>query len=259
MSERCSSCRTLAAFLITSWAAIVHAEAPNPPAVYQGKAVRIGNGLAHTVVRSDADGKARSVGVLFTAGVLDGLPDGGKRKRADFPFLLPMPSKGPRTVVDHVVIDWEAVGHAPPKVYDVPHFDFHFYLVSGAERSKISFKSEKDSGHPSQQPPAELLPAGYIIPPGTAAPKMGVHAINPNAPEFQGQPFSATFIYGYYNKQLTFLEPMASLSFLKSKPNFSAEVPRPATYTRRGTYPGTYSVKYDVARDVYEVTLEDFR
>lgn len=214
---------------------------------------------AHTVVRSDAGGKATSVGVLFSAGVLDGLPDSGNRKRADFAFSLSIPTKGPRTVVDHVVIDWEAVGHPPPKVYDVPHFDFHFYLVSSAERGKVSFKSDQDSGHPSQQPPAELLPAGYIIPPGTAALKMGVHAIKPTAPEFQGQPFSATFIYGYYNKQLTFLEPMASLSFLKSKPSFSAEVPRPATYTKPGVYPGTYSVKYDATRDLYEVALEDFR
>ncbi len=259
MNKRCLSCKTLAAFVLIGWAGTAPAEALKAPATYEGKAVRIGTGLAHTIVRSDADGKAKSVGVVLTAGVLDGLPDGGKRKRADFPYSLPMPTKGPRTVVDHVVIDWEAVGHPPPKVYDVPHFDFHFYLISGAERGKVRFKSEQDSGLPSQQPPAELLPAGYVVPPGTAAPKMGVHAINAKGPEFQGQPFSATFIYGYYNKRLTFLEPMASLSFLKSKPSFAAEVPRPAAYTKPGAYPATYSIKYDAARDVYEVALEDFR
>ena len=39
---------------------------------------------------------------------------------------------------------------------------------------------------------------------------MGVHAVNPSAPEFHNQPFTATFLYGYYNKQQTFIEPMAA-------------------------------------------------
>jgi type I restriction-modification system DNA methylase subunit len=29
----------------------------------------------------------------------------------DFPYLLPMPTKGPKTVFDHVVINWESAGH----------------------------------------------------------------------------------------------------------------------------------------------------
>ena len=67
---------------------------------------------------------------------------------------------GIRPVVDHVVINWEAVGHPPPKVYDVPHFDFHFYLVKRAETMKVRFNSDAESADPRQQPPAELLPAG---------------------------------------------------------------------------------------------------
>jgi len=124
---------------------------------------------------------------------------------------------------------------------------------------KVAFKDEKDSGDPSQQPPAELVPAGYIVPPGTAVSQMGVHAVNPSAPEFHNQPFNATFIYGYYNKQQTFIEPMASLAFLKSKPSFSAPVTRPASYAKPGAYPSTYSVKYDDAHKVYEVALTDLK
>src|SRR5512135_781308 len=226
---------------------------------YEGKPVQIGHGAAHTTVRTDASGKAASIGVVFTPGMLDGLPKAAKGVEPDFPYPLPMPVKGPRTVVEHVVIDWESVGHPPPHVYDTPHFDFHFYLVNRAEQMKVAFKSENDSGDPSQQPPADLLPAGYVVPPGTAVPQMGVHAVNPASPEFHGQPFTATFIYGYYNKQLTFVEPMASLAFLKSKPAFSAPVPRPASYGKPGAYPSAYSVKYDAARKVYEVTLEQLK
>lgn len=250
-------------FFILAAAAAVLAAGPalaeSKSTTYEGKGVRIGRGTAHTVVRTDADGKPASIGIVFTPGMLDGLPKAAKGANPDFPYLLPMPTKGPKTVVDHVVVNWESAGHPPSRVYDVPHFDFHFYLVSRAARMKVAFKSENDSGDPGQQPPAELVPVGYILPPGTAVPQMGVHAIDPSASEFRNQPFTATFIYGFYNKQQSFLEPMVSLAYLKSKPSFSAPVPRPASYTKPGTYPSTYGVRYDAGRNVYEVTLEELK
>jgi hypothetical protein len=228
-------------------------------ASYDGKSVRIGHGSAHTVVRTDASGRPASIGVVFTPGMLDDLPRAAKGADPDFPYPLPMPAHGPRTVVDHVVVNWESVGHPPPHVYDVPHFDFHFYFVSRAAQMKVAFKSENDSGDPAQQPPAALLPDGYVVPPGTAVSQMGVHAVDPGAAEFHGQPFTATLIYGYFNKRQTFVEPMASLAYLKSKPSFSAPVARPASYTKPGAYPSAYSIKYDSARNVYEVTLAELK
>ena len=47
---------------------------PGLPAV-AGKPVHIGHGAAHTIVRADASGKAASVGVVFTPGMLDGWRD----------------------------------------------------------------------------------------------------------------------------------------------------------------------------------------
>lgn len=249
------SCVTFVTAISVLAAAPVLAE--GKPARYEGKAVRIGQGSAHVVVRTDATGQPASVGVVFTPGVLDGLPKAAAGAHPDFPYVLPMPTKGPRTVVDHVLINWESAGHPPPHVYDVPHFDFHFYFVSQAERMKVTFNSDKDSADPAQQPQARLMPAGYILPPGTAVPQMGVHAINPAASEFHDQPFTATLIYGFYNGQQTFIEPMASLTYLRSKPSFSAPVPRPAAYSSSGAYPSTYSIRYDAARKVYEVMLEE--
>ena len=227
--------------------------------LFAGQDVPIGQGKAHTIVRTDAQGKVLSYGVVFTPGALDGLPSAAKGKDPDFPYLLPMPETGPKTLVDHVVINWESAGHAPAHVYDVPHFDFHFYLTSADDQNKITFKSDQESGDPAQQPGAELMPSGYILPPGTAVSRMGVHAVNPTGPEFNGQPFTATFIYGYYDKKLTFVEPMASLAFFKSKPSFSAEVVRPSSYSVKGEYPSRYSVKYDPDQQVYEVTLDDLK
>jgi hypothetical protein len=260
-STRASALRMLLAALTAAAVAVAAgpASGQDKATTYAGKAVRIGNGSAHTVVRTDAAGTPVAIGVVFTASALEGLPKAAKGANPNFAYVLGMPGKGPKTIVDHVVVNWESAGHPPPKVYDVPHFDFHFYQVSRAQRSKVKFSSESESADPRQQPPAELLPPGYVVPPGTAVSGMGVHAIDPGWPEFHGQPFTATFIYGYYNKQLTFIEPMASLAFLQSKPKFSAALARPANYSKAGAYPSTYGIKYDEPSKSYEVTLTDLR
>lgn len=224
---------------------------------YQGKAVKIGKGTAHTFVSTDANGNPVSFGIVFSEKALESLPAATENGHPNFAYPLAMPKQGPRTMVDHVVINWEPKGHPPSKVYDEPHFDFHFYLISRADRMKIKFKSEEESGAPSQQPPPELLPVGYIIPPGTAVPKMGVHAVNPSSDEFHGKPFGVTYIYGYHDKKLVFLEPMASLAFIKSKPDFSAQIPTPSE--KIGAYPSSYSLRYDVKNMTYTVSLTDMR
>ena len=226
---------------------------------HTGAPVALGKGEAYTIVRTGPDGALASIGIELTAAALEGLPGATPGGHAMFSYILPMPETGPRTVVDHVGLDWEALGHPPAGVYDVPHFDFHFYLVSRDEVDRVAFKSDEESASPEQQPPAALMPAGYVLPPGTAVPKMGVHAINPAAREFQQKPFEATFIYGFYDKQLTFLEPMVTLAYLQSKPEYSAPVPRPASYDRAGVYPSTYRVSYDAERRVYEIVMQDLR
>jgi hypothetical protein len=252
------------AYLVLAISAFLVVHLPEPTLaqsaseVFRGKEVSIGRGTAHTVVRAKG-GQLESISVAFTAGMLDGLPKAKKGGDPRYTYILPMPSHGPKTVVDHVVIDWESAGHPPPQVYDVAHFDFHFYFVDSLVREKISFKSRDESGDPSQQPPPELLPAGYIVPVGTAVSKMGVHGINPASHEFHKQPFTATFIYGYHNKELIFIEPMASLAFLKSKPSLSVPISRPVSFSKPGAYPSTYSIKYDPGRNQYEVSLSDFR
>lgn len=226
---------------------------------YEGKPVAMGKGSAHVLVRTDDNDKLTAISVVLTPGALNDLPKPARGARPDTAYFLPMPGKGPKTVIDHVMINWEPVGHPPPHVYDVPHFDFHFYLVSRAAQEKVRFKNGSESGQAQQQAPAELLPQGYVIPPGTAVPKMGAHAIDVSSSEHHGQPFTATFIYGYYNRQQTFLEPMVTLDYLLSKPSFSTPITRPSRYSRPGVYPGAYSVKHVASSDVYEVMLEDFK
>jgi hypothetical protein len=53
-------------------------------------------------------------------------------------------------------MDWEPHGHPPPGVYDVPHFDFHFYMITPEERAGI------DGSTGGQDPAAEFVPAHYV-------------------------------------------------------------------------------------------------
>ena len=68
-----------------------------------------------------------------------------------------------------------------------------------------------------------------------------------------------TFIYGFYNKQLTFLEPMVTLEFLQTKPDFSQAIPRAQQYAKAGRYPGRYTVNFDAASKTYRVSLQDLQ
>jgi hypothetical protein len=225
---------------------------------FEGPAVKIGDGEAKAIVRTGANGEASAISIVFTPGMLEGLP-AADHSHPDVPFTLRMPTSGPKTPVNHVVINWNAHGHQPARIYDVPHFDFHFYLVDEEHQRKISFTDDKASGDPSQQPPAELLPAGYKVPPGTAVSNMGVHAINVTGPEFQGKPFTTTFIYGYYDKKLTFVEPMVTVDYLRSRPSFREQIPTPQKYTFEGRYPAAYSIRYDAGADRYEISLEELK
>lgn len=75
-----------------------------------------------------------------------------------------------------------------------------------------------------------------------------VHWIDPSSPEFNQKPFSITFIYGSYNGQMTFIEPMMTMAFLETKPEISAPIKLPAAYQKRGYHPTANSVKYDTVR-----------
>jgi hypothetical protein len=226
--------------------------------VFEGTPVRIGDGVAKTMVRASVDGHPNAISIVFTPGMLDGLP-APAHGAPDVAFVLPMPTQGPKTPVKHVVINWNAHGHQPAQVYDVPHFDFHFYMVDEEHQKKVLFNDDQASGDPAQQPPTELLPVGYKVPPGTAVSGMGVHAVNLASHEFHGKPFTTTFIYGYYEKRLTFVEPMITVDYLRSKPSFRESIARPQSYSFDGQYPSAYGVKYDDAANLYEVSLEDLK
>lgn len=158
------------------------------------------------------------------------------------------------TPFKHIGLDYNPDGHEPTAVYGLPHFDFHFYLMSEAERDAIP-SYDIDSSKFLAFPAPEYMPANYAPIPG-GVPKMGTHWIDVTSPELRGQIFTQTFIYGSYNSKVTFYEPMITLNYLKTTSTFSRNIPQPAKVKVSGYYPTKMEVrKHD---GITDITLTSF-
>src|SRR5574338_327063 len=96
-----------------------------------GVPTKVGDGMARTyVVLDEKNGRAPlELGIALDDRALSGLPT----EPGEFSFTLPLPTHAPEPY-RFAELDWNPQGHEPEGVYSVPHFDFHFYTVSVAER-----------------------------------------------------------------------------------------------------------------------------
>lgn len=220
---------------------------------FVGSAVRVGDGDARVVVDVDAAGKPVSLAVVVSDAALNGLP-AAKPDQHEWEYVLAMPEGAPETGFDHVCLNWNPGGHPPAGVYSVPHLDVHFYLIGQHEREQVTFQGA-GAAEAAKQPTADLLPAGYVAPPDTAVERMGIHGLDPAGPEFNGEPFTQTFVYGYYKGKLIFLEPMVATAFLQTNPDVTFKVARPQSYSYPAYYPSEYRVSHDAARKQYVIAI----
>lgn len=221
---------------------------PSAP-TYKGTEQTLGNGKAYSWVKFSTDNIPTSIGFTLTKGALDNLPHGG----VALVLSLPAEAVG-KTPFDHIMLDYLHTGHEPPGVYDVAHFDMHFYIQSLAERLAIPLYEAAKTKF-DNLPAAGYIPSPYIrLPAGV--PQMGVHWANPTSPELAGSgKFTETLIFGSYDGKLTFVEPMVSYDFLKNSPNLTKSVPTPAKFAKAGYFPMKYSIK-QVGEEI-QVSLDD--
>jgi hypothetical protein len=221
-----------------------------------GEVKMLGNGMVYSWVRLDDKKVPIGVGVTMTATALEGLPMEKPASGAvGYELPLKLPAEAKDTPFDHVAFDWNPLGHIPPGIYDVPHFDAHFYLMSVDQRLNITLEGE-DRQRAVKPAPAGVMPATYIMPPGTEEKYMGAHWVTLASPEFNGKPFSHTFIYGSYDGKLAFIEPMFTVAYLKTQPKLIADIPQPAVYPQGKYFPTKYRISFDKARQEYTVALE---
>ena len=209
-----------------------------------GPVTAMASGSARSYVTLDRFGAPTDLGVALTEAALTGLPT------AMAEYVLALPTEASATLFKHAVINWMPMGHPPPMVYTVPHFDFHFYMITNDERVAIVVGDPKLI----QQPAAEFVPAGFVV--GAASAGMGLHWRDPDAPEMHGEPFTKTFIHGSYDGVLIFGEPMVAKDYLETRPAAVATpLKLPTQYAVRGRQATSYIVGYDAGSKEYRIAL----
>ena len=250
-----------------------------------GADVGFGNGTVSTYVVLDADGNPSVIGTAFDAEGLESPPEGHSDlhhctdRNGDgtvdqltecvmtHEFVVPMPDEiGARDDIPFkwVLLNWNAMGHIPPGIYDAPHFDVHFMIEP--QDSIFAIKSgpcgpefvQCDQFDIAKKP----LPVNYTHPDfrdvEAVVPAMGNHLIDVTGPEFQGQLFTRSWIYGVYDGRMTFYEEMLTMDYLKSKPGVCSLIKRTLAVGVSGFYPTISCVGYDEATGAYTVSMEGF-
>ena len=214
-----------------------------------GASQPLGNGTMRTYVEM-VNGEPVEVGIALSERALEKLPGhhdpGGIVFEGHFmmwEYVLDMPANNP-TPFQHVGLNWNLMGHEPAGIYDEPHFDFHFNLISDAERRTITPEDPQFDAKAENHPAPTHVPAGYVALPG-AVPLMGAHWVDPTSPELNGDQFGQTFIFGTWDGELIVAEPMITKAFLDSKPSFSAEIPVPEQVDVPGYYPTRYGIRWN--------------
>ena len=106
--------------------------------------------------------------------------------------------------------------------------------------------------------PAPSRPQGYFPAPGFV-PFMGVHWLDGASPELGGATFTKTFIWGSYDGEFVFWEPMMTRDYLLTRPNEVIDLPQPAGFKKDGWYPTKYGMSYSRAGNEYNIALRDLQ
>lgn len=215
--------------------------------VFYGSAVPFGNGVVRSFVSQTKNGEPLAIGLEISEKAMQKLP----HEIAE--IILELPNKANNMIVDHISLGWNPEGHEPPGIYDLPHFDMHFYWIPEEEVMDIT-----NADLAEILPDNMYWPATYFDTPGFV-PMMGKHWLSGLAPELGGQVFDETFIYGSYNGEFIFYEPMITWDYLNDR-NFedSYAIQQPENYDRTGYYYAeSYHISFDEQKKVYRVALTD--
>ncbi len=228
---------------------------PDLSGSYHSETKDVGNGSARAYVTLNADGNPTEVGIKLTEDALEGLPEelpGGAESDV---FTFTFPVEAAQTIFKYMTLDWNPHGHEPMDIFTVPHFDFHFYMMEQTEVAAINPADADFQTKAENVPATQYIPADYITPPPVAAvPQMGVHWIDSQDPLAPGA-FTEVFIFGSWDGNITFMEPMITLDRLKTKTALEEAIKQPQAYQHSKYYPTTYTIRFDDTTKEYIIAL----
>lgn len=217
----------------------------------KGEKIRVGEGHAYSYLIYNHKHVPKTIGIALSEKAMHGLP----KKMTEFSVKLP-PGKLIRPFRS-ITIDWNPLGHEPANIYDLPHFDFHFYFISDAARHAIKCLDE-DAAKCTKLPSTDLI-APYYVPTPAGVPMMGWHWLDSRSPELHGEKFTSTFIEGYYNGKMIFMEPMITREFLLKGGSVNRAISPPERFSYSGWYPKTYVVTHDKLAKLYRIELKNMK
>ncbi|MFJ6216795.1 hypothetical protein ACIQGZ_26220 [Streptomyces sp. NPDC092296] len=260
------------------------------PCASYGAPSSLGNGTLRTFAQLDSAQKPLAIGIVFPKPTLQNLPttmtdqhhcydvdgngqiDEHTECMGGHEFPLPLPgalTSAPGVPYKWALVNFNLMGHGPEGIYDVQHFDFHFYIQPKAERDQIRAGSCglvmncDDFATATKPVPAQYMPPDYISN-GTAEVAMGNHLVDQTSPEWHNVLFTKTFIYGAYDSKISFLEPMITKAYFDglssgSNTNGCFPIKQPQSFEVAGWYPQDYCIRYRANRDDYTVSMENFK
>ena len=223
---------------------------------FKGPQATVHHGKAWSTVKLDKEGVPQQLSITIDDAALNSVPTendhagGGNHHSHEDNVRVPLHGKASEhTPFRFIELNWNPEGHSPDGIYDIPHFDFHFYMVPEAE-----VMNSVDPVKLNADPQQGYLPPMHIA--GPPVPRMGKHWIDVTSPELNGQIFTQTFIYRTYDSKVTFYEPMITLDFLKTTNSLVRDIPQPAKFAKAGHYPTKMRITKTAAGS--QVTLEGF-
>ncbi|MBF9032500.1 hypothetical protein HKCCE3408_19045 [Rhodobacterales bacterium HKCCE3408] len=239
----------------TLWASLLAGVLPFAVAaqgVEYGPEITLGDGTLRTFAETNAAGLATRIGVEITEAALASVG-------TDMLFVsAPLPEAAAAAGYNHLSLDWMPHGHAPGELFGVPHFDVHFYMTTEAERLSIDPSDPLFMAKAENRPSTELLPANFVAPPEPEpVPAMGEHWVDITDPVFAGSPFEAVLIYGAWDGEVIFVEPMVTRDLLESRVDFGGELGQPAQVTQAVSLPNAWSVSFDDETGVHVVSIDN--
>lgn len=269
---------------------ISHTLSYKGPCASYGDSAPLGRATATAYSQTDKSGKPRTIGLVFADSSLMSLPhdpptDGKYCYDKDddghvdpmqecsngYGSMLNLSHKFRRSVdtpFTYLLLNWNPMGHMPPGVYDKPHFDVHFYMNENSERLRIRTGPCGELVNCDDYQLGKKLPAQRYYPAkyqdtDAVAPAMGNHLINTDGPEFNGRPFTHTWIFGSWDRKITYYEPMVTKKWYdelrtgeRSDGCFS--IPRADAVRKSGWYPTKYCMKHRANRHELTTSLENF-
>ena len=256
-----------------------------PPERAAGWRVPLGQGEVTSFADLESSGAPRTLGIAISGRALaslpadpsdhhhcvdrdgDGVTDQATECAPTHEFVIPLPgavSQRADVPFKWVLLNWNRHGHVPPGVYDVAHFDVHFFIQDIADVFAIHDGPcgpelvDCDDYATAKLPLADGLMHPDFKDVDAVVPAMGNHLIDVGGHEFHGMPFTMSWTYGVYGGRVTFYEQMIALDYLQSRPSVCAPIKGTPAVAEAGYYPTQACVNYDAASDAYLVSLEGF-